>query len=103
MEALFTPFVAPYISLTCQTKTAAIRVMVSMYESEVSPLMQMVMERFPSVYMKAYVALRQSADQDLPMDIVATGEDVSSSQALLQLAIDYFTRLVLEKGKTITF
>ena len=99
MEALFTPFVAPYILSACQTKTATIRVMVNMYESEVSPLMQMVMERFPAVYMKAYVALRQSADQDLPVDIVATGEDTNSAQGLLQEAVDYFVHLVQGQGK----
>jgi molybdopterin-biosynthesis enzyme MoeA-like protein len=99
MEALFTPFVAPCISATCRTKTASIRVMVNMYEAEVSPLMQTVMERFPSLYMKAYVALRASADQDLPVDIVASGDDVVSAQHLLQEGVDYFAQLVQGAGK----
>jgi molybdenum cofactor synthesis domain-containing protein len=101
METLFIQYIAPYISSICQTKTAAIRVMVNMYESEVSPLMQAVMDRFPTTYMKAYVALRQSADQDLPIDIVTTGEDINSARYLLQEAVDYFTQLVQEHGKTV--
>src|SRR5579863_10137328 len=54
-----------------RTATAARRVWVTMFESEVSPHLQQVMQTYPKTYLKAYVALR--TDTTLPVDLVAHG------------------------------
>lgn len=101
MEALFNGYVAEYISASYQTKSAALRVVVNMFESEVSPLLQAVMEQYPTTYLKAYVAMRHSMEQGLPVDIVATGTDAADAQHLLQAAVESLSQLVTERGKRI--
>jgi molybdopterin-biosynthesis enzyme MoeA-like protein len=103
MEALFTRYVAPFISSAYQTKSAALRVVVNMFESEVSPLLQEVMKRYPQTYLKAYVAMRHSPEQGLPVDIVASGDDAASAQHKLSAAVDYLGQLVAEKGKVMEY
>lgn len=103
MEALFTLYVARYISENYATKSASLRVLVNMYESEVSPLMESVMERFPGSYLKAYVALRESVDHNLPVDVVAAGADAAEAQRTLQQAVEYFAHLVTENGKRLEY
>ena len=99
MEALFNGYVAEFISVSVHTKSAALRVMVDMSESEVSPLLEGVMESYPTTYLKAYVAMRQSVDQWLPVDIVATGEDAADAQHILNNAVTCFSDLVTENGQ----
>lgn len=100
MEALFNGYVAEFISASVQTKSAALRVAVNMSESEVSPHLEAVMEAYPTTYLKAYVAMRQSADQWLPVDIVATGEDAADAQHILNNAVARLSDLVTEQGKS---
>ncbi|MEE2710852.1 MAG: competence/damage-inducible protein A [Gemmatimonadota bacterium] len=99
MEALFNGCVAEYISSSYQTKSAVLRVMINMFESEVSPLLETVMENYPTTYLKGYVAMRQSMDHDLPVDIVATGENAADAQLILNAAVELLSNLVSEKGK----
>jgi molybdenum cofactor synthesis domain-containing protein len=99
MEALFSGYVAEYISSSYQTKSAALRVIINMFESEVSPLLEAVMEKYPTTYLKAYVALRHSMEQGLPVDIVATGENAADAQHILNAAVELLSRLVTEQGK----
>ena len=99
MEGLFTPYVAPFISSSYKTKSAALRVVVNMSESEVSPHLQEVMERYPQTYLKAYVAMRHSKEGSLPVDIVAQGPDAEGAQQTLSAATDYLSQLVVAKGK----
>ncbi|MCS6859707.1 MAG: competence/damage-inducible protein A [Abditibacteriales bacterium] len=101
MEALFTRYVAEFISANYQIKTAKQRVLVHMFESEAAPLMQKVMQRFPGIYLKGYVALRASADHALPIDLFARGSDAADAQDVLAAALDYFAELVREKGKQV--
>jgi molybdenum cofactor synthesis domain-containing protein len=102
MVALFSRYVEGFISESYQTKIASVRVVVSMFESEVSPLLQEVMERHPNTYLKAYVALRHEG-HGMPVDIVARGEDPAAAQQLLDRALDLLGRLVTEKGKTMEY
>ncbi len=103
MQALFDRYVAPFISATFETRTASLRVNVDMYESEVSPLMEATMAAHPGVYLKAYVALRTTAEERLPVDLVATGDDAAGAQALLQVALDDFAEQVRSLGKSIDY
>ncbi len=99
MEALFNGCVAEYISSSYQTKSAVLRVMINMFESEVSPLLETVMENYPTTYLKGYVAMRQSMDHGLPVDIVATGENAADAQLILNAAVELLSNMVSEKGK----
>lgn len=80
-----------------RTATAARRVWVTMYESEVSPHLQQVMQTYPKTYLKAYVALR--TDTSLPIDLVAHGPDEEAALATIEDALTLLTELVVAKGK----
>jgi molybdenum cofactor synthesis domain-containing protein len=103
MQALFARYLAPYISATYETRSASLRVNVDMWESEVSPLMEATMASHPGVYLKAYVALRNSPEEKLPVDLVASGESPKDAQDRLQSALDDFSRMVREKGRSIDY
>ena len=103
MEAVFTLHVSESVANLSAHKTAALRVVVTMYESEVSPLMQAVMARFPSCYLKAYVALRDAGGQTLPVDVVATGADDHAARQILQEAVTCFGELVTARGKVMEY
>jgi molybdenum cofactor synthesis domain-containing protein len=100
MQALFNLYIAGFLADNYTAKSASRRVLVNMFESEVSPLMQAVTEKFPGSYLKAYVALRQSLEHSLPVDIVATGPSASEAETTLHQAIAHFATLVADKGKT---
>ena len=70
-----------------------------MFEAEVSPLMEKVMERHSDVYLKAYVSLRKADTNMMPVDLVSTSTDKTDAETQLQLATDYFRELVVETGK----
>ncbi len=99
MKAIFDAHVAPLIAKRYSAKIATLRVHVSMFEAEVSPLLQQVMGKYPDVYLKAYVALRRTDGKYMPVDLVSTGTDEEHAQTQLQEAVDYFRHLVTEKGK----
>jgi len=102
MESLFSLYVGQHISENFAVRAASQRVLVNMYESEVSPLMQSVMSRFPGIYLKAYVSLRMTADHQLPIDIVTTGANAAQAKETLDRALQYFGNLVEEQGKTMS-
>src|SRR5262249_12077157 len=103
MEAVFTLHVAQRVAALTATKTAALRVVVNMFESEVSPLMQEVMGRYPNTYLKAYVAMREAFEHGLPVDVVATGADTAAAQTLLQETVTFFGELVAARGKRMEY
>lgn len=99
MKAVFEMHIQPLIAERYRSEIITARVYVSMFEAEVSPLMQKVMERHADVYLKAYVALRKVDGGTMPVDLVSTSEDKANAEAELQLATDYFQALVVEAGK----
>jgi nicotinamide-nucleotide amidase len=103
MEAVFTMHVSETVAAASAHKTAALRVVVNMFESEVSPLMQEVMARFPGTYLKAYVAMRDPSGQALPVDLVATGADDAAARHALQQALSFFGELLTARGKTMEY
>lgn len=103
MEAVFTLHVEPLIIATAGRHTAALRVVVNMYESEVSPVMEETMQHFPTTYLKAYVALRETLEEALPVDIVATGDTAEAARQTLQEALAYFGNLVQARGKVMEY
>jgi len=99
MKAIFETHIQPLITERYRAEITTARVYVSMFEAEVSPLMQKVMERHPDVYLKAYVSLREADGSTMPVDLVSTSTDKSDAETQLQLATDYFRVLVVEAGK----
>ena len=99
MKAVFETHIQPLIAERYRSEVTTARVYVNMFEAEVSPLLQQVMERHTNVYLKAYVALRKVEGGTMPVDLVSTSEDKADAETELQLATDYFQALVVEAGK----
>lgn len=98
MRPLFNDAVKPYIAKQCNKNAVVQRVIVNMYESEVSPFLQKVMQKYPQTYLKAYVALKDS-HSNIPIDIVAIGDDTQNAQEILQKALNYLKNMITEYGK----
>ena len=81
-------------------QSARLRVFIDAHESETSPLMQSVMRRIPSAYLKAYVGM--SKPQGLPVDIVVRSMDGMAPKDLLQQTYDEFCAVAAASGKTVT-
>ena len=99
MKSVFETHIQPLIAERYRAEITTTRVYVSMFEAEVSPLMQRVMERYPDVYLKAYVSLREADGDSMPVDLVSTSTDKADAETQLELATDYFRGLVVEAGK----
>jgi nicotinamide-nucleotide amidase len=98
MEAIFARFLEEYFSAGEGSHRAVThRVYVDMWESEVSPLLQEVMEAVPGTYCKGYIALGNQ--RFLPIDVVTRGADEAEAQAGLERALDLLERLVGETGR----
>ncbi len=102
MKSIFETHIQPLIVERYRAEISTARVHVSMFEAEVSPLMQKVMERHPDVYLKAYVSLRETGESNMPVDLVSTSNDKDESETQLQMAIEYFEELVTESGKSLS-
>jgi molybdopterin-biosynthesis enzyme MoeA-like protein len=103
MEAVFSMYGEDLIASRTAMKSAALRVVVEMFESEVSPLLSEVMNRLPNTYLKAYVALREGFGGGLPVDLVAAGATTEAAHARLREALGIFTELVTARGRQIEY
>ena len=101
MEAIYDAHLGPLAEGWYAGRTATRRIRVGMFESQVSPLLEEVMNRYPNAYLKAYVAL---GDGDgLPIDVVVRRSDGVSPVEELGEVIDFFADLARLHGKEITF
>jgi len=103
MKAIFEAHIQPLIIERYRAEISTARVFVSMFEAEVSPLMQKVMQRHPEVYLKAYVSLRSAENNTMPIDLVSTSSEKVESEKNLQLATNYFKELVQNAGKSFSY
>ena len=103
MKAVFDTHIQPLIIERYRDEISTARVYVSMFEAEVSPLMQKVMERFPNVYLKAYVSLRNTEGNSMPIDFVSTSSESIETEEQLKSSINYFRELVVEAGKSFSY
>lgn len=101
VEGVFTAHVAPVIARASGTHRVAARVTVDMWESEIAPLVQEVMRRFPGSYVKGYVAMRQNGTDPLPVDIIVSSNDLRLAEATLGEAMALFEELVKGRGKQV--
>jgi molybdenum cofactor synthesis domain-containing protein len=98
MEGVFARYLEDYFSSGEGAHRAVThRVYVDMWESEVSPMLQQVMEAVPGTYCKGYIAL--SNQRFLPIDVVTRGEDEDQANAALSKALDMLEVLVKESGR----
>ena len=103
MKAVFETYIQPLIVERYRDEISTARVYVSMFEAEVSPLMQKVMDRFPNVYLKAYVSLRNTEGNSMPIDFVSTSSESIETEEQLKSSINYFRELVVEAGKSFSY
>ena len=96
MKAVFETHIQPLIEARYRAGITMTRGYVNMFEAAVSPLMEKVTERYPEVYLKAYVGLR--AGDSMPVDIIVTSTDKAKAETQLELATNYFRALVAEAG-----
>ena len=98
MEAIFARFLEEYFSEgEGAHRSITHRVYVDMWESEVAPFLQQIMEEIPGTYCKGYIAL--SNQRFLPIDVVTRGADEAEAQVSLDKALDMLERLVGETGR----
>jgi molybdenum cofactor synthesis domain-containing protein len=98
MEATFNRYLEEYFSSGEGAHHAVThRCYVDMWESEVSPFLQQIMEAIPGTYCKGYIAL--SNQRFLPIDVVTRSETEDGAQANLAQALDMLEALVKTTGR----
>jgi nicotinamide-nucleotide amidase len=97
VQAIFARFLADHFGGDRGGRSAAHRVYVDMWESEVAPVLQRVMEAVPDTYCKGYIALGNQ--RFLPIDVVARGQDDAAARASLERALAMLAELVAEAGR----
>lgn len=98
MEGVFTAHVAPVIADLSPMFRLAERVTVDLWESELSPLIETVMQRFPGSYIKGYVAQR---DERLPVDVIVADADRDLAAGTLNRAVLLLEELLNLQGRTL--
>jgi molybdopterin-biosynthesis enzyme MoeA-like protein len=102
MQAVFTMYLVPFFTTRYPAHAASLRVAVDMYESELSPLLAQVRERYPTTYLKGYIALGGSDTSGrLPLDIIARSTAETPAETILQQAMAYLSNLVAAQGHTL--
>lgn len=99
MEAVYETHLGPLAERWYAGRTVAQRLRVEMFESQVSPLLEEVMNRYPNAYLKAYVALGDGAG--LPVDVVVRRADGVPPAEELREVIAFFAELARVHGKEI--
>ena len=74
MKSVFASGFEPLISAWYGGRTESTRVLVTMFESEISPILGQIMARHENAYLKAYVALGDR-EVGLPVDVIVRRQD----------------------------
>lgn len=99
MQAVFTMYLVPFFTARYPAHAASLRVAVDMYESELAPLFAQVRARYPTTYLKGYIALTGGdTPRGLPLDIIARSTPENPAEVILQQAIVYLSELVAAHG-----
>ncbi|MDP6348621.1 MAG: competence/damage-inducible protein A [Chloroflexota bacterium] len=99
MKGVYEAHLGPLADNWYAGRTVAQRLRVEMFESQVSPLLEEAMNRYPNAYLKAYVALGDGAG--LPIDVVVRRSDGVPPAEEMQEVIRFFGDLVRLHGKEI--
>jgi len=101
VEGVFTAHVAPVIAELSPVFRLAERVSVDLWESELSPTIEEVMQRFPGSYLKGYVALRNGREERLPVDVIVADTDRDRASRALEATMACLDDLLRERGKSL--
>ncbi len=99
VKGIFETHIASILAESYKGRVATARVRIEMFESQVSPLLQEVMMKYPNAYLKAYVAM--SDGTGLPVDIVVRGADGRPPDGELERVLTFFSDLAEVHGKRI--
>ena len=100
VKGVYCSHLAPMARHWYSGRTLAQRIRVNMHESEVSPLLEQVMSRFPEAYLKAYVAL--SDGSGLPIDIIVRRKQDIALAHELEHVVEYLSELIQDQGGQLT-
>jgi nicotinamide-nucleotide amidase len=100
MRACFTEYLAKRIGERTRYRSVARRVIVTMYESQVSLLIDELVDTIPGVYFKPLVADYQR-EKGLPVDVIVFAEDEKICNEKTEEAIRRLRELVKKKGASL--
>lgn len=95
MRACFTEYLAKRIHGKTHYRSIAKRVLVTMYESRVSPITDEIMRTMPGVYLKPLVGEYQR-EKGLPVDIIAFAENEGKCKVRIDETIEKLRELINE-------
>jgi molybdenum cofactor synthesis domain-containing protein len=98
VQGVFARYLADYFGGDSGSRSLVHRVYVDMWESEVSPMLQQVMDAVPGTYCKGYIALGNQ--RYLPVDVVAKGTTEDEARTSLEKAVDMLEQLVGQTDRT---
>jgi len=101
VKECFATHLAKKVQETTQYSSLAKRVNVTMFESEVTPLITTVMKTTPEVYIKPLVG-EYKQDVGLPVEIIVFEKDAEACQRKCQETLTKLRDLVNQKGRNIT-
>ena len=93
MQACFTEHLSKRISNKTELKSQAKRILVPMYESQISQITNKIMSENPGVYLKPLVS-EYEREKGLPVDIITFGEDENTCQEKIDLTIKKLKEMV---------
>ena len=97
VKACFTQYLAKRIRSLTGHQSDSRRIFVPMYESQVSPITDYIMETIPSVYLKPLVSEYQK-EKGLPIEIIAFAETREICQKKLDQIVEKLEELIPKKN-----
>lgn len=97
MKACFAEHLAKRLREKTRYESVSRRVLVSMYESQVSSITDEIMKNIPGTYLKPLVSEYQR-DKGLPIEIIAFAENDGDCQGKLETIIEMLKERVAQKG-----
>lgn len=98
MQACFTEHLAKRISNKTELQSLAKRILVPMFESQISQITNQIMSENPGVYLKPLVS-EYKREKGLPVDIITFGDDKNTCQEKIDLTIKKIKEMVSNRIK----
>lgn len=97
MKSCFTEHLVKRIGETTRTCSIANQVFVSMYESQVTPLITQMMKQTSGIYVK-FLVDKPKKDLEWPVEVIVFGEDEETCRKKYKEAIKSFKAMIHQKG-----
>jgi len=98
MKACFAEYLTKRIRERTHLESASKRVLISMYESQLSPLIEQIMKEMPGTYLKPLVSEYQRDKGLLPVEIIAFAESTELCQKRMDEIIEKLGAYVSQRG-----